>query len=195
MFEYINEQQARWLRNLYSQLYPQLTIEHLSWLHHCSAQTIVAGEMFSSAVSHSSKSACITAYRSNWGDSLINDSIQTARNVGIIQFFFKNKVSFTEISTPQTHIFTYVHWYKHHTGAAWFGTWIITSTDKEAESMCSFLPLQCILEKCAHGRLSIDFTGNNLPETVLVSVPTSLRYCNWYFNAYYCILWLLLNIC
>ena len=179
MFEYIlTEQQAQWLRNLYSQLYPQLTIEHLSWLGHRSARAIVAGEMFSSAVSRSSKSACITAYWPNRGDSLINDSMQTARNVGIIQFFFKHKVSFTGIPTPQTHIFAYVHWYKHHSGASWFGTSaVITSTDKEAESMYSFLPLQRILGKCAHGRLSIDFTGNNLPETVSVAVPTSLRYC------------------
>lgn len=171
--------EVRELKHFYGQFYER-NCNNISCYCIVFGRVLLAGDLIGSMQSgtSNSSSSIIMANWSGSGDDIF--SVQSNRmRVGEVQYFMKHVATLESAQSTSTntteHIFAYVHWQKIHPNKDWFGTSATVCTELYELSGCSFLPVQRIACRCAHGTLKINFDSHT--ENVFVACPVPVKYC------------------
>ena len=124
---------------------------------------------------NSRASSVIMAY---WpSKSSLIDIDYSRKQVGVVQYFLKHKISFTEdgMSNEHQHIFAYVKWKEAHEQYNWYGITATVCHDSfEIPAACCYIPVQRIYCRCAHTVMPVKF--NEITEIVFIACPISFKY-------------------
>ena len=102
-----------------------------------------------------------------------------SKQVGCITKLIKHKVTVrTSVSIKeQYHLFCAIDWYVRHARDDWYGfSAIVCNNFTYSENDCSYMPIQRILNRCAFGKVQVDFSPGQLKENVFVAIPIMLKY-------------------
>ena len=165
--------EARALHQLYQRLYPSLQLSLFSLFYKKSLRASVADIILESSQVSNKNSVIMAAWHSTSME-------HTSPYVGVIQHFIHHSLSVhcdSDVDKSIPHIFAYVKWFKKHRSFDFFGSSAtVVTEDFEPFSPFSFIPVQRISNRCAHGSLSIDF-GKGFEENVVVVIPLPLELC------------------
>ena len=161
---------------IYSQLYPDFEISHLSHFHTQCSRVTLGGEYIGSLKSRTDTSAVVMAYWPGRGDDLSLIDYSSRMRVGIVQHYIRhNVILHTDqelVKGPQLeHVFAYVAWKKKHPEEDWFGVSATVCHDIfEPTGSCMYLPVQRINCRCASAVLPVHICG--VTENVFVCLST-----------------------
>ena len=165
--------EAEGLQQLYQELYPNLNLSLGSLFYKKSFRASIAGVILESSQISSKNSVVMAVWQSN--------SLEHSSEVfGVVQHFIHHTLSVhcdngDDRSIP--HIFAYVKWFKKHESFDYFGSSATVVTEGfEPFSPFSFIPVQKIRNRCAHGSFSIDF-GKGFDENVAIVIPLPSELC------------------
>lgn len=168
VFEHVlKSDKLKHIRALILQFHSYSTVQPFLQLCRCSSRVCVAGELFVSRLCKSDRSSCIAAYWPLPGS-------QSQLSVGHVQYYLEYNIPMG-VSEKHTYILACVSWFKviqTRTGLDrqfWFHPY------HHPLSMCSFIPVQRISHRCAHGIINVDFQGHS--ECVSVAVPMDNKTC------------------
>ena len=117
----------------------------------------------------------VMAYWPGIGNSLSDIDYSTC-HVGIIKYFLVHTIRLENNMNNQTYLFCYTTWKQRHPMSNWFGkSAIVSSTLKEVENGCCYMPIQRIAFWCASGELAVDF--EDIWENVFMASPVSIKFC------------------
>lgn len=120
----LSTDELRSLQLVYTQLYPDHQIEHISHFYLRANKAVIADEIVGSACSRSKKASVIGAYWPSNGSSL--STIDYSKlNIGVIQYFLKHTMSMKDKcgrTKDFHHILCDVKWFISHPESHWFGT-------------------------------------------------------------------------
>lgn len=163
------------IQAVYNHIYNHETIVHVSHFYEASKKCEMAGEYFTS-VHIKERSSLIMAY---WPVEVLT-SLSRELQVGHILRFLKHNIKIKNGSNQivtKTHILCQVEWCIQHEEKNWYGVSATVCTlMKHAINSCSFLPVQRIACRCAHGQQDIIIPPNHCYEKVLVAIPICLKY-------------------
>ena len=133
----------------------------------------VAGEVFGSKIRRTDRNACIAAYwPTSPGSSL--DSCYELK-FEFVQFYLLYSVKFSGTNLCN-YVFAFVRWNKKHCNSNWFGSSVFVSSQcTEPLSRYSFIPVQRLAHRCAHGVINVNFGSCN--DNVFVTVPLHSKSC------------------
>lgn len=164
----LNTNEMQKLKAIYSYIYPDMCILHFSSFYHMSKKCIMAGELFT----HSN---FVTAF---WPPESHAQPLEHQPQVGSIQKFIKHTIKVTENDQiiKKSHIFCVVEWYVNHPNRNHYGnSAIMCMPITYAASASQFMPIQRIINRCAHGKLNVTITGNS-NEQVIMAIPNHLHF-------------------
>lgn len=169
------------LRQLYSQLYPHFEVTYLSPFSKKCGRVNIGGDIFGSVLSGASArtSSVIMAFWPGTGNDLSTIDYLRMR-VGIIQYYFNHSFELRNRQTSailkSEQVFACTYWKQRHPQEEWFGmSSTVCLNVFEPVSMCSFMPVERIANKCAHCVADIDFDGTK--QTVFVAISLPVKFC------------------
>ena len=174
----LSSEHAQQLQVIYNQLYPSKLIAHMSHFYHehgrISINEDIIGSERPGPNNHSS--ATIAVYWPGCGESLSRIDY-SERRVGTVQYYVQHTIEFHNEGSVETeklkHLFCYVLWKQISPNTSYFGqSAIVCANSYELPSVCSFLPAQRILAKCAH--TVIPFNLGSHEESYFVACPIPL---------------------
>lgn len=163
------------LEIVYSYIYPNYTISHLSHFYEASKRCEIGDEYFTS-MNTKERSSVIMAY---WPVESYNEPLEKQLQVGYIQRFIKHniKISKENYVETKTHIICEIEWCIQHVQRSWYGVSATMCTlMKYAKNPCSFMPIQRIAYHCAYGIQDVVIPPNQFSEKVLVAIPIYMKY-------------------
>ena len=169
------------LQLLYNQLYSHFEVKYMSRFSMKCGCITFGGDVFGSVLSGASARASfvIMAYWTRSGNDL-SAIDYSCKRVGIVQFYFKHSVELVnkQLSTSckLEHIFVCTYWKQRHSQEQWFGTSATVCLNTfEPLSMCNFIPVERLANKCAHCVTDINFHGTK--QTVFVASCLPVKFC------------------
>ena len=171
-------EQVNELQLIYEQLYPLKTFKKLSATVFKFGRLLLAGDLVGSNMPgrNSHASSVIMAYWPSKRSSL-KDIDYSRKQVGVVQYFLKHKVSYTEddMCMEHQHIFAYVKWKETHEQYNWYGISAAVCHDSfEVPAACCFIPVQRFYCRCGYKVMPVKF--NEMTENVFIACPISFKY-------------------
>ena len=168
------------INTLYSQLYPNTTIELVPVTYSLCGRVTLCGHLIGSVLpgGNNASSSAIMAFWPPRGDSITSVDYTTP-SVGIVQHFIKHTIHMKQTTNDQIntveHIFAFVKWMKRHPNYNFYGVSATVSRNEcEQRSICSFLPVQRIACLAAHSLNEIEV--DNVKEKVFVASSIPIEY-------------------
>ncbi len=175
----LSSEHARQLQEIYNQLYPSKSVAHMSHFYHEYGRVSIDEDIIGSEKPgpNNHSSATIAAYWPVSGESLSRIDYNE-RRVGTVQYYVQHTIEFHSDGSIETeklkHLFCYVLWKQISPNTSYFGQSAIVCTNSyELPSLCSFLPVQRILAKCAHTVIPLNLGSHE--ESYFVACPIPLK--------------------
>ena len=86
------------------------------------------------------------------------------------------KVLKNDTIIEKSHVFCLMEWYINHPNRGYYGVSAIVSMPiTYGVSAAQYMPIQRIVNKCAHGKLNVNISGSS-GEEMLIAIPVHLNY-------------------
>ena len=167
-----NDTDFRYLKQLYSLLYPTSNVTHVSRFYHQSKRMIIHNEEFISSGAKSQRSSAIAAH---WADVSGIDSLGEAPiRIGMVSHFFTHQITLEKASnpgpTPVCHTFARVKWYMDHPRRNFLHPpMIVCATTFDYDTSACFIPVCRIIGRAAI--IKTEFTFDFGIDHVIIAVP------------------------
>lgn len=169
------------LEEFYKIIYPQCTFEYVSpFFVRCGRVTLCKQLIGSVMNSRSAKSSSvISAYWPTTMREVQTPIDYSARiRVGTVQHFCQHKIVLCTADNDKLnceHILAYVKWNRRHAHEDWYGvSATVCESMCEADSPCSFIPVQRIHAICAHCLLNTKI--HTIYENVFIAIPIPTKF-------------------
>ena len=172
----LNDAEYEILSEMYTILYPCLTIHWISRFYKETKRLIINGEEFLSLQSQSDSSAVVTAkWRGRDGIDTVGEEANRL-SVGIVRSYIQHTIhvfpqgTSEESPMPLEHVLAQVDWYEDHPQRHHFGeSIIVASTTSHRLTRASFIPVSRIMARCAYLKTPYRFSYGE--DQILICVP------------------------